>query len=1273
MPEYAINIPVNVGPAAPIRSLDDTMRTLGATTQATSREFGVFKAVVEAEVRAGASLEEALRKIKASTAELPPAVRGLVSEFEALARGQNQAAEGTRTLTREQQKLANEVQKTGRQMEMAYQENARRTQALGRMQELAYQENARRDAAEAQRQTNLTKNLLMATGGSLPGGYAGANLLGQAGGAGALLGAAGIAALVASLAAASKELITLTNETGEYAREQSNLAARTGLTLHETQEFTQMAQIAGINVGSLTTAMRGLSKGMAENSEEGKKAKAALAELGLDSSVAFEPTGRAMKEIFERLGQVEGGFERDRIAIELFGRGGLELLPLIENFKQLEARIDSAGNIMDEAGIKKAKEYALQVSLLSQEWAALRRELGIKAIGVIQIMMGGKDISIGGILDNLVTGGAFGAYRDFIASPGAPRVPHLGGLPDPNAIIKQQRSEALESLNDAARTPRQRLEAQLAKAKSDRDAAGESFVNSNTPGALQKVKDLDKSIASLEARLGAAKKTTESFAEALAHFSNRGDTNEFARRIAENDQQAVALNRRFPGNRAAIESTRLSNLSEINTEAKAEIAKFQAHLESEGEREAEEFYTEQIKRLVGSERDQKQRTLNTLVGDTGLTVEDFAQRYKAGKVQFAGQERAIGDTATLAEQQQQLNAAISGGTIGRLRASGQLTPQQLSGLELSDQLSNILQTANIQTGQYNAQATLYSQRARNTYGDDAEKERLENQASEALAKSKEAEVKATVAAVDAINKFQESAEEASAKLREEFGNFISGLAAAGREGHAGTYARNFLLGQSDKIVSNFAQSMYKPGMFQFPGQGTAQNPTMLGKLFEGTMFGADPMAAKQQPVIKSTDDNTTATKDNTTALAALLEALGYDPSGLGLTSIGSVPQLTSGGAASGNTNLPFFGAAGAAGAAGGVTALGSVLKAAGVSVPGLTTSGGSTSNPWSALTNLFTSKPNSAPGNGFDFSQSGQVSIGGGDGSSDTYSFPSVSSSLSFPALGIGDATSGLPTAMQASASDQSMIGSLGKISFPQAQSTNPFTTLFGGGAGTGQMVGAGLQLGGEAFGAYSGISQAFKGGAQNIMGGIGKTAMSIAPLTGPAAPFVEAGGALLSLVSSLMGDPRAERQAHINHELFNNQYIAPMAINRTMDISGNYSDIDFRGNVRGSDLSSIPIIQQSYEDPRHGVVVPGQVLSPFGGGGPSTSGPLPLANTGVNATVVTSGATPPSVTVINNVSAIDQDSVAKFFTNNPQAMGDGIVNAINKGGTDLANRLRTI
>jgi hypothetical protein len=217
----------------------------------------------------------------------------------------------------------------------------------------------------------------------------------------------------------------------------------------------------------------------------------------------------------------------------------------------------------------------------------------------------------------------------------------------------------------------------------------------------------------------------------------------------------------------------------------------------------------------------------------------------------------------------------------------------------------------------------------------------------------------------------------------------------------------------------------------------------------------------------------------------------------------------------------------------------------------------------------------------------------------------------------------------------------------------SPATVSLGGkgGASLGKVIGYAAAAGAAAFGAYSGFKA---GGAQGALSGTAALAggaaaiLSLAGVSGPAAPILAGVGVGLGLISALIGDPKANREAEIARNLKYSQFMAPVAINETMSTNGTYSDFDRFGGVRSSSLSATPQVAQGYFDYRHNQVVPGYVTSPFGG--PS--------------------ATP--VQVINHIYAMDGQDVERVLTRHPAAMGKAMNHAVTLGhAPEFQNTIR--
>jgi hypothetical protein len=207
-------------------------------------------------------------------------------------------------------------------------------------------------------------------------------------------GVVGIAAAgaIAGLSALGTAALAASAQVGSYAEQISNMAERTGLSTTQVQEFSGAAKIAGVEVGALTAAMKSLSTGLADGSEEGKKQKLALRELGIQAEDALHrirPAGELIPEIFRKLGSLPAGFDRDFLAKTLLGKGGLELIPLIGHMDELTDAVRRTGVVMSSEGVAAAAKYDDALDVLGLKWDALKHKLAEKVIGVVEIVLPG--------------------------------------------------------------------------------------------------------------------------------------------------------------------------------------------------------------------------------------------------------------------------------------------------------------------------------------------------------------------------------------------------------------------------------------------------------------------------------------------------------------------------------------------------------------------------------------------------------------------------------------------------------------------------------------------------------------------------------------------------------------------------------------------------------------------------------------------------------------------------------------------------------------------
>jgi hypothetical protein len=200
-----------------------------------------------------------------------------------------------------------------------------------------------------------------------------------------------VGALGVGLGLLTRQVKELVTGFADEAREQENLSSKTGLSLQQSRLFTQVSKLAGTEVNSLVISMRSLSRAMAENSDEGKKAKAALAELGLGADVAFQTPERAFERIAAKL-KDRPAFERERLATEIFSRGGTALLPLIDHYEEIQKKLQPIDIITDEE-IKQAAEFRQDLDLIGIQWDILKGKFASKLITTIDFVSGGESLA----------------------------------------------------------------------------------------------------------------------------------------------------------------------------------------------------------------------------------------------------------------------------------------------------------------------------------------------------------------------------------------------------------------------------------------------------------------------------------------------------------------------------------------------------------------------------------------------------------------------------------------------------------------------------------------------------------------------------------------------------------------------------------------------------------------------------------------------------------------------------------------------------------------
>lgn len=152
------------------------------------------------------------------------------------------------------------------------------------------------------------------------------------------LGAA-FAAIAATSSVAVASFIAIGSELDDISQ-------RTGVAASELAKLGYAAQMSGTDINSVEAALKKMAKVITDAEGGSKSASAALATIGLASKdlAAMKPE-QQFSAIAERLAEIEDPTKRAAVAMQLFGKSGTMLLPMLGDLEKFRKEAEALGII----------------------------------------------------------------------------------------------------------------------------------------------------------------------------------------------------------------------------------------------------------------------------------------------------------------------------------------------------------------------------------------------------------------------------------------------------------------------------------------------------------------------------------------------------------------------------------------------------------------------------------------------------------------------------------------------------------------------------------------------------------------------------------------------------------------------------------------------------------------------------------------------------------------------------------------------------------------
>lgn len=200
-------------------------------------------------------------------------------------------------------------------------------------------------------------------------GAEGQNLSGQMTKVGAGMVAAGAGLLAVGVSAAST--------TTDLGREVIKLQRYTGMTAEEASKLSFAAKNSGVPVDSLTVGLGKLSKQMEANSPVFEK----LGVDARDSDGKLRSMGDLLPDLAEKFKNMPNGPEKTALALQLFGRNGMDLMPFLnkgkEGIEALSKEAEKMGLVLSQDNIGQIKAHIQSQRDLSAAFDGMKTQIGL--------------------------------------------------------------------------------------------------------------------------------------------------------------------------------------------------------------------------------------------------------------------------------------------------------------------------------------------------------------------------------------------------------------------------------------------------------------------------------------------------------------------------------------------------------------------------------------------------------------------------------------------------------------------------------------------------------------------------------------------------------------------------------------------------------------------------------------------------------------------------------------------------------------------------------
>jgi hypothetical protein len=160
-----------------------------------------------------------------------------------------------------------------------------------------------------------------------------------------------------------------------YADNIGKMAQKVGMTTEELSKLNYAAKLSDVSLSELQVGVQQLSKNM----EAGSDGLEALGISATDASGNLRDTNEIFMEVAEAFAGMEDGAGKTAIAMNIFGRSGAQLIPMLNSGRrglaEMSREAESLGVVISQEAAKSAEQFNDNLTRLSEVMSGLTQSV----------------------------------------------------------------------------------------------------------------------------------------------------------------------------------------------------------------------------------------------------------------------------------------------------------------------------------------------------------------------------------------------------------------------------------------------------------------------------------------------------------------------------------------------------------------------------------------------------------------------------------------------------------------------------------------------------------------------------------------------------------------------------------------------------------------------------------------------------------------------------------------------------------------------------------